>query len=140
MIGSPKKTANPPANGPVVLTRTEAIGRLRDCLGKFADAETSVCKAAGDRGVFCRGFRQFSDAELKQRYSWIVEKRPGITRPELEQIANDWQLAQQEVYEMPIACDVQQKVRDTCKGWNDFSDEQLARFFYQMTGQEIAIG
>lgn len=121
------------------LTRTELVNHLRRELGRFTDCETSVCKAAGERGVFCNGFRRYTDAELEQRYDWIVSKRPGMTRAELEEVANDWQLAQQEVHEMPIACDVQQKVHDTCRGWNDFSNEQLARFYFQMTGKEIDV-
>ncbi len=139
MIGSAKKTAIPPETGTLVLSRAEAIGRLRACLRKYTDEETSICKAAADRGMFCKGFTRYTDDELRRRYSWIVEKRPEMTRAELEQVANDWQLAQQEVYELPIACDVQQKVRDTCRGWNDFTDDQLARFFFQMTGQQISI-
>lgn len=140
MIGSARKKPEPAPADPSVLTRTEAISYLRESLRKYTDCETSVCKAAADRDLFCRGFNRYTDDELRRRYSWIVEKRPDVTRAELEQIANDWQLAQQEVYELPIACDVQQKVRDTCRGWNDFTDEQLAKFFFQLTGKKITIG
>ena len=47
--------------------------------------------------------------------------------------------SKQEVHELPMACDVQQKVYDTCRGWNDFTNEQLAKFYFQLTGDEIAI-
>jgi hypothetical protein len=104
------------------------------------DEENSICKVAAERGVFCKGFHRYTDEELRKRYDWIVAKNPLMTRDELERIANDWQLAQQEVYELPIACDVQMKVYDTCRGWNDFTNEQLAKFYYQLTGDEIAIG
>lgn len=121
------------------ITRAEAIAQLRRSLMKFTDIENSVCKVAAEKGVFCNGFRRYDDAQLRSRYDWIVAKNPGMSRDELERIANDWQLAQQEVYDLPIACDVQEKLHDTCRGWGDFTDEQLARFYFQVTGQEIMI-
>lgn len=121
------------------LNRNEIISRLRRELMQGTDEENSVCKVAAERGVFCKGFKRFTDEELRRRYDWIVAKNPAMTREDLERIANDWQLAQQEVHELPMACDVQQKVYDTCRGWNDFTDEQLAKFYFQLTGDEIAI-
>jgi hypothetical protein len=121
------------------LTRTDAISLLRKALIQNTDEENSICKVAAERGVFCKGFHRYTDEELRKRYDWIVAKNPLMTRDELERIANDWQLAQQEVYDLPIACDVQMKVYDTCRGWNDFTNEQLAKFYYQLTGDEIAI-
>jgi len=121
------------------LTRTDAISLLRQALIQNTDEENSICKVAAERGVFCKGFHRYTDEELRKRYDWIVAKNPLMTRDELERIANDWQLAQQEVYELPISCDVQMKVYDTCRGWNDFTNEQLAKFYYQLTGDEIAI-
>lgn len=119
--------------------RQDAIARLRKELMRFTDEENSVCKVAAERGIFCDGFHRYSDAELRKRYDWIADRRPDLKREELETIANDWQLAQQEVFELPIACDVQQRVHDTCRGWNDFTNEQLARFYQQLTGEEISI-
>ncbi|HEX9160275.1 MAG TPA: hypothetical protein VF980_01105 [Thermoanaerobaculia bacterium] len=121
------------------ITRTELVIRLRNALAKFTDIENSICKVAAERGIFCNGFNQYGDEDLRRRYDWIVKKRPDLNREQLEVIANDWQLAQQEVYELPIACDVQQTVRDTCRGWSDFTNEQLAKFYFQVTGQEVAI-
>jgi hypothetical protein len=121
------------------VSREELIARLRRELTQFTDVETSVCKAAAEHGVFCKGFQRYTEPELRSRYGWIVAKRPDLSREELDEVANDWQLAQQEVHEMPIACDVQRKVHDTCRGWNDFTSEQLAKFYYQMTGKEIQV-
>ncbi len=135
----PRKTIKPAAPKLEMLSRSELVSRLRRELDQYTDEETSICKAAAERGVFCRGFHRYSDEELRKRYDWIVARRPNITRDELERIANDWQLAQQEVYEVPFACDVQQRIHDTCRGWNDFTNEQLAKFYYQLTGREITI-
>ncbi len=121
------------------MTREEAIARIRETLVTLTDEENCTCKIAAERGIFCKGFRQFTDKELRERYWWIVRKRPDITRAELEAIANDWQLAQQDVREIPVACDVQTKVHDTCRGWNDFSNEQLGAYVKQLTGEEVRI-
>lgn len=121
------------------MTRAEAIEGLRTELVKLTDGDMSACKLAADRGIFCRGFAQYEDDELKKLYSWIVRRRPKMTRAELESIADRWQMARQEVDELPLACDVQTRVHDTCRGWDDFSNADLSRFYQELTGKEIAV-
>ena len=58
---------------------------------------------------------------------------------ELEEIADRWQMARQDVDQLPVACDVQQKVHDTCRGWDDFSNEQLSTFLHELTGRDVAV-
>ena len=128
-----------PSNAPETVSRNELIKLLRNELSLMTDEETSICKAAAAHGIFCQGFHRYGDNELRRRYGWIVRKRPDMTREELEVIANDWQLAQQEVHETPLACDVQNKVQDTCGGWSDFSNEELTAFYQQLTGKTISI-
>lgn len=127
------------AQKPPTITRDEAIKRLRAVLQQETDEETSICKAAADRGIFCRGFRHYGDAELRRRYDWIVRKRPDIARPELERLANEWQLAQQQVHDIPFACDVQAQLHDTCMGWDDFTSEQLQQFVTELTGRAVNV-
>lgn len=122
------------------MEREEAIARIREELVRLTDEDRCACKVAAERRVFCNGFRQFTDAELREQYAWIVRKRPELTRVQLEELANRWQLAQQDVKELPVSCDVQSKVHDTCGGWSDFSNEQLVTFYRQLTGKEIRIG
>jgi len=124
---------------PNPLSRAELINLLRQELVRRADGEMSACKVAADEGIFCRGFARYTDLELRRRYDWIMRRYPKMTRKELEEIADRWQMARQEVEESPIACDVQQKVHDTCRGWDDFSSEELSRFYYEMTGKEIVV-
>jgi hypothetical protein len=62
-----------------------------------------------------------------------------MSRAELESIANLWQLTQQEVKGLPIACDVQSVARDTCAGWLMFTDEQLSRFYFDLTGRLLKV-
>jgi hypothetical protein len=107
------------------MTREEAIARIRERLVSLTDDDSCMCKVAAERGIFCRGFRQWSDGELRERYWWVVRKNPDITRAELESVANQWQLAQQDVRQEGLACDVQASVHDTCRGWEDFSTDDL---------------
>lgn len=124
---------------PQSIERAEAINLLRAELLKRLDSDKSACRLAAEQGIFCRGFAQFGDGELKRRYSWIARRRPNISRAELEEVANRWQLARQDVDHLPIACDVQQQEHDTCRGWDDFSNEDLSRYYFELTGQEITV-
>ena len=121
------------------VSRDEIIGLVRQELLKRAGDDVSACKAAAEQGIFCHGFARYTDLELRRRYDWIVRRSPKMSRKQLEEIADRWQLARQEVDGTPIACDVQQKVHDTCRGWDDFSSEDLARFYFEMTGKEIEV-
>ncbi len=121
------------------VSRNEIIDRLRTVLRQFSDEETSICKAATERGIFCRGFSRYTEGQLKRRYDWIVRKRPGISRGELEQIANYWQLAQQQVHGVGFACDVQTRLHDTCGGWDDFTNQELADFYDGLTGRKVDV-
>ena len=115
------------------------VDLLRQELLRRAGGEVSACKVAAEQGIFCHGFARYTDAELRRRYEWIVRRRPKMDRAELEEIADRWQLARQDVEGIPIACDVQQKVHDTCRGWDDFSNDDLARFYFEMTGKDVNV-
>ena len=121
------------------ITRSEALLLLRSELSRLTDDDTSICKAAAERGIFCNGFKRYGDGELRRRYDWLARHNPAMTRPELEEMANKWQLARQEIEEMPLACDVQQKVHDTCNGWDDFSNEELSHFYSELTGRPVSV-
>ncbi len=124
---------------PESIDRSEAINLLRTELLQRLDGDTSMCKAAEEQGIFCRGFARFSDAELRRRYSWITQRRPDLSRAELEEIADRWQLARQEVDQLPTACDVQQREHDLCHGWDEFSSEELACYYFELTGRKIVV-
>ena len=94
---------------------------------------------AAEKGIFCKGFQRYSDFELRKRYRWIARKDRRYTREEIEDLANRWQIARQDVDELPIACDVQQLEHDSCRGWDDFSNEELAKFIGQTTGRVVAV-
>jgi hypothetical protein len=119
--------------------RAEIVALVRQELLKRAGDDVSACKVAAEQGIFCHGFARYTDLELRRRYEWIVRRRPKMSRKQLEEIADRWQLARQEVDGTPIACDVQQKVHDTCRGWDDFSNDELARFYVEMTGKDLVV-
>ena len=121
------------------IPRTEMIALLRAELVKLTDEENSICKVAAERGIFCKGFHRNSDGGLRRCYSWLDKRRPGMSREELEDLANRWQLARQIVDDLPLACDVQQKEQDSCRGWDDFSNEDLSKFFTELTGRSLIV-
>ena len=123
------------------LTRDEAIGDLRRAVERLQDDEHSICRIAAERKMFCHGFAQWTSGELRARYPQIVRSRPRITRKELEDLANRWQLARQRVTGEPTACDVQQHERNyaQCRGWDDFSDAELAAYHLELCGEEVAV-
>ena len=119
------------------LTRTQAIALLRTRCLELVDEEHSLCEVASRRHSLCGGFSQWKTGELRKRFDWIVRKRPGIRRRELEDVANRWQLARQFALDEPLACDAQARENHhpICGGWDGFSDEDLARFCAESTGE-----
>jgi hypothetical protein len=136
------KPKEQPRPQPESISRSKAIAVLRFHFLKDldqCDGETSMCKLAAERGIFCHGFAQYGDGEIRRVYDWIARRNPEASREELEEIANRWQIARQEFREMPLACDVQQREHDTCRGWDDFTNEQLAEFVKETTGKEYIV-
>jgi hypothetical protein len=122
-------------------TRSQVVDHLREALLRSCDDEHSLCLVAAEKGLFCRGFSQWKLFELKRLYPQITRSRPHPTRKEMEELANRWQLARQTVKNEPISCDVQvaeDRFR-SCMGWDEFSDEELARFHAEICGEEVRI-
>jgi hypothetical protein len=115
-------------------TRLRIIALLRRELSRRAANDKSICKLAAEQGVFCRGFARFSETELRGTYEWIVRFLPHLLRDQLEEIADRWQIARQASEQVPTSCDVQQKLRRTCAGWDDFSTEELFALYREMKG------
>jgi hypothetical protein len=143
-----RRSTDPDTNGggtmrnassvPEFISRPALIAALREELLRRA-GEMSICKLAARTGILCKGFRRYSDAELRERYGWIAKKNPDADRGDLEEIADRWQLARQEVVGALTSCDVQQLEHDTCGGWDDFADDELARFLRELTGRTVVV-
>jgi len=122
------------------MTRRQAIGTLRRCFVWMTDGQHSMCAVADRLGIYCGGFAGFSYADLKRRYYWIVHAHPDITRDELLRMANLWQLGRQDMLGTTLSCDSQSIEHDTCSGWDEHSDSDLARWLRELTGQEVEVG
>ena len=121
------------------MSRMEAIRAIRAKLIELTDDEHSMCQVASEKGIYCRGFRQLTDDQLKERYAWLLRRHPDLSRQELEDLANRWQLARQIVDRVPISCDVQTIEQDTCAGWDRFDDAEIVGFYRELLGADVVI-
>lgn len=123
------------------MTREQAIDAVRTELRQAAGDEHSICFVAARKGIFCRGFSQWRYHELQDQYPQIVRTRRRLTRAQLEELADRWQLARQFVRGTDLACDTQldEQVFQTCKGWDEFSDEEIARFYEELCGEDVEV-
>jgi hypothetical protein len=124
---------------PQRLSRREAIETLRRHLLSLTDEQHSICQVASEHGIFCGGFRRFPDPEFRERFHGLVSLRDGLTRSQREYLANTWQLARQILQNVGLACDAQTETHDTCGGWDDFSNEDLARFLRELLAADVVV-
>ena len=122
-------------------TREQAIDDLRQALLDVAGDDHSICYVAKERGLFCRGFAQWKLHELKAQYPQVIRRRKGLTRDQMEDLADRWQVARQFVTDQKLACDVQvgEDKFQTCKGWGEFNDEELADFYREICHEEVEL-
>jgi hypothetical protein len=121
-----------PATTPA--TRQDSIDQLRRALTKVCDAEKSICRVAAERGIFCRGFRRWHVAEFDRRWRGAIGRSTHLSREQMERFADIWQLTEQVCRGVPLACDANARPGSPCRGWDEFSDEDLARFCRELDG------
>jgi hypothetical protein len=121
------------------ISRAAAIRMLREAFLSRTDQEHSMCDIAARDRIFCGGFRAWSDDELRKRFATLEARRPGLPRAAFEELANKWQLGRQIVHGSPLACDVQTKEHGTCRGWDAFSNADLARFCEEILGESLTV-
>jgi len=124
---------------PVVWTRKEAIESLRQSLLRFCDEEHSMCEVAAERGIFCRGFRRWHEAEFHKKWKAVLGQSTHLTRAQMERLANIWQLSEQIRCRVGLACDAQTISPGACRGWNEFSNEALGRFCDEILGRNVVV-
>jgi hypothetical protein len=122
------------------LSRPQAIDRIRRILNALQDEERCACAIASRYGLFCQGFVNLSDAEFRQRVSWIARKRPRATREELEKLVSQYHLARQEVTGTAVCCDAETREHCACDGWNGFDNRTLEESCLKLTGRPVKIG
>lgn len=121
------------------VSRDVAISRLHVKLLEKLDAGTSLCQLAAEHGILCGGFRHYSDDALRAAYPDIMRRDPFMSREELESAANEWQLARQAELGVVLSCDAQRATYETCRGWDEFTNAQLATFCQRLLGEEVAV-
>jgi hypothetical protein len=125
---------------PLHMTRPQAIAAIREHLTRQCDEEHCACSAAAHLGVFCQGFRNLSDEQLRQRFGWIARSRPGASREELERLVSLYHLGRQEVGGFAICCDAETRDHCGCDGWNMFDNDAIAKTYKELTGRDAVIG
>jgi hypothetical protein len=121
------------------MSRQACTDDLRAKLNSLVDEDHSMCQVAAEQGIWCHGFAQFTFDELKRRYWWLADRRPGISRPELERLANIWQVARQRVFGTELACDTQTLEHDTCLGFDGWTNADLARFHAELLREPVEV-
>jgi hypothetical protein len=127
------------SSSPRVVSRAWAIRSLREFLLTLTDEDHSMCRVATDREILCQGFRKLDDAGLRKHFAGLAERRPDANRWQLEALGNQWELARQTVTGLPLACDVEKKEHETCGGWDDFKDDDLARYCAELLGLDVVV-
>lgn len=123
-----------------VWSRGEAISRLRERLIPMTDEDHSLCQVASEQGIFCRGFRRWNACEFDRRWRDHIGRSTHLSRAQMERYANLWQLGEQVRHRVPLACDaVQNSGHLPCRGWNEFSNDEIARFCVDVLGQNIEV-
>lgn len=116
------------------ISREVAIGRIRIKMVELCEPGKSACQVATERNILCKGFNRDSDEELRWRYAPYVCGAETLSRSDLERVANHWQLVRQRTEEALVACDVQNRYYQVCRGWNDFSNDELSSFCFELEG------
>ena len=124
---------------PETWTREKAISRLRSALQKLTDDEHSICQIAAARGIFCHGFQRWPASEFDRRWKGAIGRSTHLSRAQMEELANVWQLAEQIRRRVGFACDAQTGGSGGCRGWEEFSDEDLAGHCGEVLGRRIRI-
>lgn len=122
-----------------VWSRPEAISRLREALVRLADDEHSMCQVAADRGIFCHGFRRWGPGEFDRRWRNAIGRSTHLTRAQMEEFANLWQLAEQIRIGVALACDTRSRGDGPCRGWEEFSNADLSRFCADILGRDVVV-
>jgi hypothetical protein len=128
-----------PANGPRVQHRSEAISRLREGLSGLIDGERSLCAVAAENGIFCRGFQRWNDWEFDRRSRCHIGRSTHLSRAQMERYAELHVQSVQIRSGQKFACDALALSPGLCRGWNEFSNAELARFCNDILGEDVDV-
>ena len=121
------------------MSRPQAIEEIRKILKALPQDDMCACAITARYGIFCKGFAQFSDEELKAKFSWIARPRPKVSRSELERLASAYHRGRQEVTGTELCCDVETREHCGCDGWNTFDNAAIEDLYKGLTGRQVRI-
>ena len=128
-----------PTEVPVLWERGEALTRLRQALLTLCDGEHSMCQVASERGIFCRGFGRWNASEFDRRWRFAIGRSTHLSRAQMEEFANVWQLSEQLRQRVSLACDAGHNSPGGCRGWDEFSNADLSRFCADVLGSSVQV-
>ncbi len=120
-------------------SRAEAISHLRPYLARLTDEENSLCRVAAEKGIFCRGFRRWNVPEFDRQWRDFIGRSTHLSRPQMEEYANLWQLTEQLARGATLACDAASAGHGPCRGWREFSNDVLAQFCTDLLGESVEV-
>ena len=125
--------------GTRVWSRADAIARLRAVLQPMCGTDRSMCDVAAEKGIFCRGFRRWHDADFHRRWKNALGTSTHLTRAQMERLADLWQLSEQVRCSVSFACDANSAGAAACRGWDEHSNENLARYCADLLGVSVVV-
>ncbi len=114
-------------------SREQALGKIRDFLAANRREDETTCQTVGRLGIFCQGYNQWDDQQLREQYPWLAEKvSPETTREEFLKLIVAWDGARALVHKVETTCDVHMIDHDGCLGFDRFSNDELKQMFPQL--------
>ncbi len=125
-------------SAPRAVSRQAAIRWLREAVIKLTD-ECSRCQRATEHGIYCLGFRRFTEEELNRRYARLRDSNPKMTPEELADLANRWRVAIQFLQRVSAYCEARRREPGKCAGWDGFSNDELQQFCLQILREPVRV-
>ena len=121
-------------------TRDDALKKIREHLAANTRDDETTCQAAARLGIFCHGYDQWTEEQLRELYPWLAKKMPRDTlREEFLKLIMAWDGARMLARKSPTTCDVKVLDHEGCLGFDRYSNQQLKQLFPQVFGADDEI-
>lgn len=121
-------------------TRDQALEKIRGFLTKVRRDDETTCQTAARLHIFCRGYDKWNVEQLRELYPWLAKKLPrDASREDLLKLIVAWDGARMLVHNVATTCDAHSIDRDSCMGFDHYSNVHLKRLFPQLFKADDAI-
>ena len=104
----------------------------------WSAVDTDLSEVLAANRAFHLKDRRWNAAEFDRRWRCAIGRSTHLSRQQMEDFANLWQLAEQVRQRVSLACDA--KTREgTCRGWDEFSNADISRFCADLLGKDVLI-